>query len=71
VWIGATYRTEDAVSLMVGYWMKKTFQFGYSYDLTMTNLRNYTSGTHEVMLGITFGKNPPAPPSSAPPAATQ
>ncbi|MBS1942903.1 MAG: type IX secretion system membrane protein PorP/SprF, partial [Bacteroidetes bacterium] len=41
VWIGATYRTEDAVSLMVGYWMKKTFQFGYSYDLTMTNLRNY------------------------------
>ncbi len=68
VWIGATYRTEDAVSLMVGYWMKKTFQFGYSYDLTMTNLRNYSSGTHEVMLAITFGKNPP-PPAAAQPAA--
>lgn len=61
VWIGATYRTEDAVSLMVGYWMKKTFQFGYSYDLTTTNLRNYSSGTHEVMLGVTFGKVVPAP----------
>ena len=61
VWIGATYRTEDAISLMVGYWMKKTFQFGYSYDLTTTNLRNYTSGTHEVMLAVTFGKEPPAP----------
>ncbi|MBS1569093.1 MAG: type IX secretion system membrane protein PorP/SprF [Bacteroidetes bacterium] len=68
VWIGATYRTEDAISLMVGYWMKKTFQFGYSYDLTMTNLRNYSSGTHEVMLAITFGKNPP-PPAAAQPAA--
>lgn len=61
VWLGATYRTEDALSFMVGYWMKKTFQFGYSYDLTTTNLRNYTSGTHEVMLGVTFGKEPPAP----------
>lgn len=56
VWLGATYRTEDALSFMVGYWMKKTFQFGYSYDLTTTNLQRYTSGTHEVMLGITFGK---------------
>jgi type IX secretion system PorP/SprF family membrane protein len=56
VWIGATYRTEDALSFMVGYWMKKTFQFGYSYDLTTTSLQRYTSGTHEVMLSITFGK---------------
>lgn len=63
VWLGATYRTEDALSFMVGYWMKKTFQFGYSYDLTTTNLRNYTSGTHEVMLGVTFGKEPPPPPA--------
>ena len=61
VWIGATYRTEDAISLMVGYWMKKTFQFGYSYDLTTTGLRNYTSGTHEVMLAVTFGKERSAP----------
>lgn len=58
VWLGATYRTEDALSFTVGYWLKKTFQFGYSYDLTTTALRNYTSGTHEVMLGITFGKVP-------------
>jgi hypothetical protein len=36
--------------------MKKTFQFGYSYDLTTTSLQRYTSGTHEVMLSITFGK---------------
>lgn len=62
VWLGATYRTDDALSFMVGYWMKKTFQFGYSYDLTTTNLQRYTSGTHEIMLGITFGKAAPAVP---------
>ncbi|MBK8615135.1 MAG: type IX secretion system membrane protein PorP/SprF [Flavobacteriales bacterium] len=59
VWLGASYRTNDAFAIMVGYWMKKTFQFGYSFDMTTTNLRNYNSGTHEVMLAITFGKSLP------------
>lgn len=58
VWLGATYRTDDALSFMLGYWLKQTFQFGYSYDLTTTALKSYTSGTHEVMLGITFAKAP-------------
>ena len=59
IWLGATYRTNDAVSVMLGCWLKKTFQFGYSYDITTTNLNRYSSGTHEVMLGITFGKRAP------------
>lgn len=58
LWLGGTYRTDDALSFMVGYWLKQTFQFGYSYDLTTTSLQKYTTGTHEVMLGITFGKEP-------------
>lgn len=61
VWIGGTYRTNDAISVMVGYWLKRTFQFGYSYDLTTTNLRNYTTGTHEVMLAVTLGRQAPVP----------
>lgn len=60
LWLGGTYRTDDALSFMVGYWLKQTFQFGYSYDLTTTSLQKYTTGTHEVMLGITFGKEPRA-----------
>lgn len=58
--LGASYRTNDAIAVMVGYWLKKTFQFGYSYDITTTNLNRYSNGTHEVMLGITFGKKAPA-----------
>ena len=72
IWLGATYRTNDAISLMLGYWMKKTFQFGYSYDITTTNLNRYSNGTHEVMLAITFGKKAPAKapdPAPAPAAA--
>lgn len=55
-WLGAGYRTNDAYCAMVGYWLKKTFQFGYSYDIITSNLRNYSTGTHEVMLAITLGK---------------
>lgn len=65
VWLGASYRTNDAYCAMVGYWLKETFQFGYSYDIISSNLRNYSTGTHEVMLAITFGKGPlPAAPAA-------
>jgi len=60
-WLGAGYRTNDAYCAMVGYWLKKTFQFGYSYDIITSNLRNYSTGTHEVMLAITLGKEPVSP----------
>ena len=70
IWLGATYRTNDAVGLMVGYWLKKTFQFGYSYDITTTNLNRYSNGTHEVMLGITFGKKRPEPKPTVAPDTT-
>lgn len=58
VWLGASYRTNDAYAAMVGVWLKETFQFGYSYDIITSNLRNYSTGSHEVMLALTFGKQP-------------
>ena len=65
-WLGAGFRTNDAYSAMVGYWLKKTFQFGYSYDIITSNLRNYSTGTHEVMLAITLGKTPVVVTEAAP-----
>jgi type IX secretion system PorP/SprF family membrane protein len=55
-WIGGSYRTNDAYCAMLGYWHKRSFQFGYSYDIITSNLRNYSTGTHEVMLAVTIGK---------------
>ncbi len=57
-WLGASYRTNDAWCAMVGVWFKGSFQFGYSYDILTSNLRNYSTGSHEVMLAITFDKRP-------------
>jgi len=61
--VGAGYRTNDAYTAMVGLWLKRTFQFGYSYDVISSNLRNYSTGTHELMLAITLDKQrrPSAP----------
>lgn len=66
LWLGVTYRTKDALSVMLGGWVKETFQFGYSYDITTTNLKNYSDGTHELMLAITFNKERPAADASQP-----
>ena len=41
----------DAVILMVGF-MREHFKIGYSYDLTLSELSNYSSGSHEVSLII-------------------
>jgi type IX secretion system PorP/SprF family membrane protein len=54
MWVGVNFRTHDAASVLVGYLFKEWMMFGYSYDYTLTPLRKYNSGTHEVMLGLRF-----------------
>ncbi|MBN8701569.1 MAG: type IX secretion system membrane protein PorP/SprF [Bacteroidetes bacterium] len=56
VWLGTTYRTKDAVNVMVGYNFKENLTIGYSYDITTSNLKRYNTGTHEVLLAIRFYK---------------
>lgn len=54
VWLGVSYRTEDAIAPMIGYQFKPNdksmVRLGYSYDVTTSQLGNYSSGSHEVML---------------------
>ena len=54
VWVGANYRSGDAVSALMGYMFKNWLMVGYSYDYSITAIRKYNSGTHEVMLGLRF-----------------
>jgi len=56
VWAGITYRTADAASLLIGYTYKNNLSFGYSYDLTTSNLSNYSNGTHEILFRVLFQK---------------
>jgi len=51
LWIGAGYRLKDAVSVMAGgqFGMVK---LGYCYDFTTSEIRNYSSGSHEIFLEL-------------------
>ena len=54
VWLGLSYRTNDAWSAMLGYVHQNNLMIGYSYDFTTTEIRKYSTGTHELMLGVKF-----------------
>lgn len=56
LWIGASYRTGDAVSAMLEYNFTKGLRIGYAYDFTITELNDYSSGTHEIMISYEFQK---------------
>ena len=55
LWLGVSYRTEDAIVALIELQLSKKFRLGYSYDFTTTNVKNYSSGSHEIMLGYDFG----------------
>lgn len=48
--LGLAYRWGDALSFLSGFQIDERFFVGYSYDYTTTYLKNYNSGTHEIML---------------------
>jgi type IX secretion system PorP/SprF family membrane protein len=56
IWLGGAYRHNDAFTALIGYFYKNYLMIGYSYDITTTNIKKYSSGTHEIMLGIRFSK---------------
>lgn len=51
LWLGAGYRLNDAVSVMAGGKIGMV-RLGYSYDFTTSDLRNYSSGSHEIFLEL-------------------
>ncbi len=54
-WLGASYRTDDAVCLSLQVMPNKQFTVGYSYDMATSAISGYQHGSHEVMLQYEFG----------------
>lgn len=54
-WLGAMYRHEDAVGALAQYHITNELSVGYAYDYPLSTLRNYSGGSHELMLGFEFG----------------
>lgn len=59
IWAGATYRLQDAIAPTIGYMAPFGLKVGYSYDLTLSKINGYSSGTHEIMLGYCFKNTKP------------
>lgn len=57
-WLGLSYRSSKDIVAMLGIKVKK-YYLGYAYDYTMSSIKRYTSGSHEILLGINIneGKN--------------
>lgn len=52
VWLGASYRLEDAVVGMFQWQISPWLRLGYAYDYTISELSTATSGSHEFLLGF-------------------
>ncbi|MBF4470988.1 type IX secretion system membrane protein PorP/SprF [Flavobacterium sp. HJJ] len=48
--LGAAYRIGDAVSALMSINVSPNFRIGYSYDYTISNLSQFNSGSHEIVL---------------------
>ena len=58
--------TRDALIVLLGV-QTETMRFGYSYDITISQLTPATGGTHEITLGMRFA-SPYSPNSERSPA---
>lgn len=52
MWFGVSARSEQSMVIMAQYAISEKLHVGYSYDMSLGRLRNYSSGTHEIMLGF-------------------
>jgi len=56
LWLGASYRTGDAIVGMAEYQAFSKLRIGYAFDYSISGLNGYTGGTHEIMIAFDFRK---------------
>ena len=55
-WFGISVRPRDSFIANVGVKYKQ-YYFGYAYDVTFSDLSNYTWGSQEFIFGVNIGEN--------------
>ncbi|MRI00083.1 type IX secretion system membrane protein PorP/SprF [Kriegella sp. EG-1] len=48
--LGLSYRWDDSISAILGFYISPRLHIGYSFDYSTTNLTNYNDGSHEIFL---------------------
>lgn len=57
LWLGAMYRPGDSFGGLFQLQVTDQVKIGYSYDLTISKLGVFSSGTHEIMVSFDFNLN--------------
>lgn len=61
-WIGASYRNTDIIAGMAGFNINNFINLSYSYDYGFAEVSDFSSNTHEIMLGfMLFNKRDTTP----------
>ncbi len=55
--LGFSYRTGDAMVAMAEAQINNNLRVGYAYDITISPLKYYNNGSHELMFRYEFGNN--------------
>ena len=53
-WLGVSWRTSDALIMMTGVRYDR-FYFAYAFDFTLSDIKQYSYGSHEVSMAVKFG----------------
>jgi len=56
-WAGLSYRNNESVGTAFGILINNQFNLSYSYDFAQSNVRQFNTGSHEVLLGINLNAN--------------
>lgn len=65
IWGGIGYRLQDAIMPLVGVQKEigpGMIRVGYSFDITTSEIKNYSNGSHEIMVNYCFNLDKQKPP---------
>lgn len=53
-WVGVSYRSFDSISALLEFQISDAMRFGYAYDFTVSDLGQFNTGSHELMINYRF-----------------
>lgn len=55
LWLGASYRSKDAIILFTNIQVSRMLRIGYAYDMIQSQMKSNIQNSHEIMIGYDFG----------------
>lgn len=56
IWLGAGWRTGDAIVSMMEIQVTPELRIGFARDFTLSEIRDFSAGSNEVLIGFDFGQ---------------